>query len=282
VTTGCGCEDQDDKRMEDPVMYTNIEFNLLPDGVATVAIMRPHVLNAIDDATVVELMDLFERVAADDSIRALVFGSGSRGFCAGSDLDEAIEATPELHLYHWDIGQKMLRMLEDLPIPVVAAISGYAMGGGAEIALACDLRVASEDAKVGFPEVTIGGIPSWGGTQRLPKVVGQGNALELLLSGVPADARRAYEMGLFNRVVATGTELSAAVEWATLIAGRTPMALRAGKNLVRASAGVDREVGEVLEINWNVRCVAQPEFQERVGRFLAKRQRRSASDDSVR
>lgn len=248
----------------------NIRYEVA-DGIATLAIDRPHVLNAIDDPTVLAIIQVMDAIAADPSIRALIFASGEKAFCSGSDLDEAVEATVHLHRYHWEIGQQLLDRIEDLPIPVIAAVHGWAMGGGSEIALACDIRIASEDAKFGFPEITIGAIPSWGGTQRLPWIVGRGHALELLLSGIPIAAERALAIGLVNRVVPVGEEYAAAVELATVLAERPPTAVRAAKSLVRASAHATRLEGEALEVEWNLKNVADPEFERRVSSFLSRR-----------
>jgi enoyl-CoA hydratase len=254
--------------------YANIDFAEARPGVWLLALRRPEVLNAIDDPTVLEVLDALGGLAGREDARALVWGSGERGFCAGSDLDEAAAAgtDPDLHLRHWRLGHRMLNAVEDLPLPVLAAVSGYAMGGGTEIALACDLRLAGESARFGLPEITLGAIPSWGGTQRLAKVVGRGNALELLLTGVPIDAAEAHRIGLANRVVADAELTGAALDLAELIAERPRAAAGAAKYLVRRSFEVDRAEGEELELEANLRNVRRPEFAERVGKFLARRE----------
>jgi enoyl-CoA hydratase/carnithine racemase len=253
--------------------YENIDFAEARPGVWLLAIRRPRVLNAIDDPTVLEVIDAVATLAEREDAKALVWGSGERGFCAGSDLDEVAEAgvDPDLHLRHWRLGHQMLNAVEDLPLPVIAAVTGYAMGGGVEIALACDLRVAGESARFGLPEITLGAIPSWGGTQRIAKVVGRGNALELLLTGVPIDADHALRIGLANRVVADAAVTESALDLAELIAERPRGALGAAKYLVRRSYEVERGEGEDLELEANLDNVRRPEFAERVGRFLARR-----------
>jgi enoyl-CoA hydratase len=253
--------------------YENIDFAEARPGVWLLAIRRPEVLNAIDDPTVLEVIDATARLRENEDAKALVWGSGERGFCAGSDLDEVTEVglDADLHLRHWRLGHRMLNGIEDLPMPVIAAVSGYAMGGGTEIALACDLRIAAESARFGLPEITLGAIPSWGGSQRLPKVVGRGNALELLMTGVPIDAEHALRIGLANRVVADDAVTDAALDLAELIAERPRGALGSAKMLVRRGYEVDRPGGEEMELLANLDNVRQPEFAERVAKFIARR-----------
>lgn len=239
------------------------------------AISRPQVLNAIDDPTVLDVIDATRMLAADPEVRALVWGSGERGFCAGSDLDEAAVADVDLHLNHWRLGHQMLAAIEDLRVPVIAAVTGYAIGGGTEIALACDLRLAGESAHFGLPEITLGAIPSWGGTQRLPKVVGRGHANELLMTGTPITAHEAYRIGLANRIVPDEQVLDAAIELAEQLADRPSSALASAKLLVRRSYELDRDAGEQLEEALNLDNVRQPAFAQRVGRFLAQRSARN-------
>lgn len=256
--------------------YENIDLTEARPGVWLLAIRRPQVLNAIDDPTVLEVIEATRALRERADAKALVWGSGERGFCAGSDLDEVTEVglDADLHLRHWRLGHRMLNGIEDLPLPVIAAVSGYAMGGGTEIALACDMRVAGESARFGLPEITLGAIPSWGGTQRLPKVVGRGNALELLLTGVPIDAAHALRIGLANRVVADDAVTESALDLAELIAERPRGALGSAKTLVRRGYEVDRGGGEEMELLANLDNVRDPEFAARVAKFIARRERR--------
>jgi enoyl-CoA hydratase len=244
--------------------FRTIDFDEARPGVWVLAIRRPEVLNAIDDTTVLEVMQAVRRLREQPRARALIWGSGERGFCAGSDLDEVSAAGDDmdLHLRHWRLGQEM---------PVIAAVTGYAVGGGTEIALACDLRIAGSEARFGLPEITLGAIPSWGGTQRLPKVVGRGHALEMLMTGTPITADRALQIGLVNKVVADDDTLDAALSLAELIATRPATALGSAKALVRRSYEVDRLAGEQFELLANADNVRQPEFAERIAAFLAGR-----------
>src|SRR5437879_1913422 len=191
--------------------YETLLFDLR-DAIAFITINRPDKLNALNDQVVDELADAAERVASEPAIRgAILTGAGQKAFVAGADIADLAKQGPFDGKARALRGQAMLRRFETCGKPVVAAINGYALGGGCELALACHLRLASETAKFGQPEVKLGIAPGYGGTQRLPRLVGKGNALHLILTGAPTDAREAYRIGLVNRVV-PASELLAAAE----------------------------------------------------------------------
>jgi enoyl-CoA hydratase len=181
--------------------YSHIILEAGADGVAVVTVNRPDKLNALSTAVILELKDAFERIASEPSIRAaIVTGAGQKAFVAGADIAE-LESLSAAEARAFALrGQRVLRLLESGGKPSVAAVNGYALGGGLELAMACTVRFASENARLGQPEVKLGIVPGYGGTQRLPRLVGRGRALEMLLSGEPVTAAEAHRIGLVNAV----------------------------------------------------------------------------------
>src|SRR2546428_3052359 len=197
------------------------------DGIARITISRPEKLNALDRQTVQEIGRVVASAGQDTSIGVLIVtGAGEKAFVAGADIGELASQTPVEGTAYARAGQAVLDHLERLGKPSIAAINGYALGGGLELAMACTLRVASESAKLGQPEVALGIIPGYGGTQRLARLVGAGRALELILTGEPIDAREALRIGLVNRVVSPAELLPTAESLARTILMRGPGALR--------------------------------------------------------
>ena len=189
--------------------YHRILFGLSEDGIALIVINRPEKLNALDAQTMGELDDALGRLESEPGMRGLILtGAGEKAFIAGADVEDLARATPMEAQQISLRGQRILRRLETLPKPSVAAINGYALGGGLELALCCTLRVAAENARLGRPEVRLGILPGYGGTQRLPRLVGRGRALEMLLTGEPIDAAEACRIGLVNHVVPQAELLS--------------------------------------------------------------------------
>ncbi|HOL71171.1 MAG TPA: enoyl-CoA hydratase-related protein [Bryobacteraceae bacterium] len=182
--------------------YSRIAFELSEDGIALVTINRPEKLNALNATVIAELDDAFARAASDDAVKGLILtGAGEKAFAAGADIEELAGKTPVQAREASVAGQRAFRRLELMAKPSVAAIHGFALGGGLELAMCCTVRVASEDARLGQPEVRLGMIPGYGGTQRLPRLVGRGRALEMLLTGEPVDAGEALRIGLVDHVV---------------------------------------------------------------------------------
>ena len=208
--------------------YSHILFEADDAGVALVTVNRPDKLNALSTNVVAELNDAFERLARDASLRAgIVTGAGEKAFVAGADINElAVLSAYEARDYALR-GQAAWRTLETAGKPTVAAINGFALGGGLELAMACTVRFASEKARLGQPEVKLGIIPGYGGTQRLPRLVGRGRALELLLSGEPVSAAEAHRIGLVNAVVPQAELLNHSRSWLNkvLANGRLAVAL---------------------------------------------------------
>jgi len=247
-----------------------VRYDVL-DGVLTLTLDRPEKLNALSADLLADLGDALARAEADEAVKAVVVtGAGPKAFVAGAD----ISAFPTLSgLDGAELarsGQHVMNRIERLPKPVVAAVNGFALGGGCELALACHLRVASEAARFGLPEVGLGLIPGYGGTQRLPKVVGRGRALEMILTGEPVTAQRAYEIGLVNRVVPAADLLDAATSLAQTMATRSPAALRLALHAVLAS-DQPLSIGLPHEAALFGMAVATDDAREGTTAFLEKR-----------
>jgi len=197
------------------------------DGAtALITINRPKVLNALNSQTLDDLRHAILEVKHDDSVRAVVLtGSGDKSFVAGADINELAVLTPDGARAHAVRGQHVLDLIEHMGKPVIAAINGYALGGGCELAMACTIRLAADTAKLGQPEVNLGLIPGYAGTQRLARIVGRGRALELLLTGDQISAAEAHRLGLVNRVVPAGDLLTEAKTLAAALAAKAPVAV---------------------------------------------------------
>ena len=243
------------------------------DEIATVAVNRPKKLNALNRETVAELDAVFSRLASDDKVRAvIVTGEGEKAFVAGADIEELARETSSTGHLTALRGQAVFRRIETLGKPVLAAINGYALGGGLELALSCHVRLATEGAKLGFPEVTLGAIPGYGGTQRLARIVGRGRALELILTGDPIDAAEAHRIGLVNRVVPKGSSLlEATAALARRMTRNAPLALRHALTAVDQGLEVDQEKGMLLEATlFGILCGTE-DLREGMNAFLEKR-----------
>ncbi|MFH1176318.1 MAG: enoyl-CoA hydratase-related protein [Acidobacteriota bacterium] len=242
------------------------------DGVRVVTINRPEKLNALNAQVLVELDLAVEEAATAAAVRALVLtGAGEKAFVAGADIAEFVALTPAGAQELARRGQRLFTTIEELDKPVIAAVNGFALGGGCELALACHLRVASRNAKFGQPEVKLGLIPGYGGTQRLPRLVGRGRALELLLTGGMIDAATAHSWGLVNRLVEAGDARAGALKLAEEILAVSPVAVARCLEAVRA--GLDLPLGRALEVEAALfgLCAASEDMREGATAFLEKR-----------
>jgi enoyl-CoA hydratase len=242
------------------------------DGVLTITIDRPKVLNALNAQTVTEIGRAFDEAREDDSIRCVILtGAGEKAFVAGADINELSQMTPLTGKGVAERGQRILSKIERLPKPVIAAINGFALGGGCEIALACHIRIASEKAQLGLPEVTLGIIPGYGGTQRMARLLGKGKALELILTGDRIGAVEAERIGLVNKVVPADQLMPAAEEMARRIASRGPLAVRAAIEAVMNGSEMPFEEGQFLEATLFGLLAATEDMKEGMAAFLEKR-----------
>jgi len=243
------------------------------EGIATVTVDRPEKLNALNTEVMSALDAAFEAAESDAALRCLIVtGAGDRAFIAGADIAELASLTPIGARAHSRRGQAVLDRLEGLPIPTIAAINGFAYGGGLELAMACALRVASENAKMGLPETSLGILPGYGGTQRLSRLVGPARAAELVLTAEKGlTATEALRIGLVNRVAPAGQALAAAKELARRIASNGPAACRYALEAIRRGAGMPLAEGLVLEGTLFGLCATTDDMREGMGAFLEKR-----------
>lgn len=216
-------------------------------GVAIVVINRPEALNALNTLFFEEMDLLISQLAQDQSIRVMILTGEGKAFVAGADISEMVDKNADEGSAFGSRGQHTFRSLELLPFPVIAAINGFALGGGLELAMACDIRIASAKAKFGQPEVNLGLTPGFAGTQRLPRLVGLGNALYLLTSAEMIDASTALRMGLIQQIIEPDHLLDEAFKLAETIAKKGPQAVRKVKMLTRKALETDLETGSELE-----------------------------------
>lgn len=251
--------------------FEHLLYDVDGDGVATITINRPDKLNALNAAVLSELEVAFRQARADSAVKGVTLtGSGEKSFVAGADIRQFSELGP-LDGHRFAIkGQAIFNRIEEMTKPVVAAVNGYALGGGCELAMACHLRVASENAIFGQPEVNLGILPGYGGTQRLPRLVGRGIALELILTGERISAQRAYEIGLANRVVTQEELLETSKKLILAISSKAPVAVSMAMDAVRASELPMRE-GLRYEAALFGQACATLDFREGVSAFLERR-----------
>ncbi|MBI5343498.1 MAG: enoyl-CoA hydratase/isomerase family protein [Deltaproteobacteria bacterium] len=251
--------------------YANLLVSV-SEKIATVTINRPKSLNALNFATMRDLSGAFEDLGGREDVGAvLLTGAGEKAFVAGADISEMKDYTP-LRAFEFSMyGQGVLERIERLPQPVIGVINGFALGGGCELAMACDLLIAADTAKLGQPEVSLGIIPGYGGTQRLPRLVGRNLAKELVLTGEMITAQRAYEIGLVNRVVPRAELMDAARETAMKILSRGPVAVRTAK--MAMNRGLDLDLSNACAFEANVFAVgfSTADRIEGMTAFLEKR-----------
>jgi enoyl-CoA hydratase/carnithine racemase len=240
--------------------------------IAIITINRPDVLNAMNLQVLREMHEAMADFRDDDGLWvSIITGAGDRAFCAGADIKEMLPFMKEsLPQHPWAIPDTPIRGLE-LWKPLIAAINGLALGGGLELALACDLRIASEKARLGSPEINLGLIPGGGATQRLPRMIPSCKAAELLLMGKPIDAQEAYRIGLVNTVVPPEQVMSTAREWAETICQAGPLAVRAAKEAMIRGSSLTLEDGLRLENTLEAYVMSTEDFTEGTSAFVEKR-----------
>jgi len=243
------------------------------EKIATVVIDRPEALNALNSDVMKELYEAVEKIKATPDVRvALFMGGGEKSFVAGADIKQMADMTPIEGAEWGRFGQSTFSAIAELPCPTIAVVQGFALGGGCELALACDIRIASEKARFGQPEVGLGIVPGFGGTQRLARLVGPGQAKRLIFSGEMISANEAYAIGLVEQVVPHEQLKEAAMKLAQTIASKSPNAVRLAKVAINHGLEGSLEEGMRLEASLFGLCFASPEQKEGMTDFLEKRQ----------
>src|SRR5216117_1592891 len=251
--------------------YQTLLFEI-KDGVALITINRPDKLNALNDQVMAELGDAAERIASEDAIGgAILTGAGPKAFVAGADIADLAKQGPFDGKARALRGQGVLRRLETCGKPVIAAVNGFALGGGCELAMACHIRIASDTAKFGQPELKLGIAPGYGGTQRLPRLVGKGRALQLILTGEMIDAQEAYRIGLVNKVVPAADVLVESEKMMRGILAMGPLAVRLAMEAVDQGLEMSLDEGLLLEANHFGLLAATADMKEGTTAFLEKR-----------
>jgi len=247
------------------------------DGIAFVTINRPDKLNALNDQVMAELGQAADRITSEDAIRGVILtGAGPKAFVAGADIADLAKQGPFDGKARALRGQGVLRRLETCGKPVVAAVNGFALGGGCELAMACHIRIASDTAKFGQPEVKLGIAPGYGGTQRLPRLVGKGRALQLILTGEMIDAAEAYRIGLVNKVVPAADLAAESEKLVRGILAMGPLAVRLSLEAVERGLDMSMDEGLLLEANHFGLLAATADMKEGLTAFLEKRAPRFA------
>jgi enoyl-CoA hydratase len=251
--------------------YNNILFEI-KDNIALITINRPDKLNALNGKTLEELESVFSEINSNAKVSAVVVtGSGEKAFVAGADIAELNKLDVISAKAFADNGQAVFNKIENFDKPVIAAVNGFALGGGCELALACHIRLASNNAKFGQPEVNLGIIPGYGGTQRLARLINNGRAVEYILTGDMIDSEEAFRIGLVNRIFTQEELLDKAFELAGKIAGKGQQAIRFAFNAIRANHQFSLRDGLKYEASLFALCCGTEDFKEGTSAFLEKR-----------
>jgi len=254
-----------------PMELTDVIFDKAP--IATLTVNRPSALNALNKSVLEQIAQVLREVRHDTSVRVLIVtGAGDRAFVAGADIAAMSKMSTVDGLEFSRLGHRVMGTIEDLPIPVIAAVNGFALGGGVELAMACDLIIASERARFGQPEINLGLIPGFGGTQRLPHRIGQAKARELIMTGDMIDARTALDLGLVNYVVAPDQLMAETRKLAEKVASKSSVALRQAKAALRASFTMEEDAGLRFEQESFGIAFASEDRVEGTEAFVGKRQ----------
>lgn len=244
-------------------------------GICTVKINRPEKLNAMNIDVARDLISTFEEIGHDDSVKVVILtGEGQKAFSAGADIEYMSKISADESVEYAKIGQLVTATVELLKQPTIAAVNGFALGGGCELAMSCDIRIAADTAKLGQPEVSIGIPPGWGGTQRLMRIVGIAKAKELVYTGKMIKATEALEIGLVNKVVPLADLTAAAEEMAAQIATNSVMGVRMSKVAINKGRNADLDTGLSIELLAWRNCFTHPDRKERMTNFVNKSKNR--------
>jgi len=251
--------------------YKNILLEQTP-SVATITVNRPDKLNALNATTIKELDHAFQGLAENPKVKVIVLtGAGDKAFVAGADISEINQLSASQALAFSQQGQRLMLKIEQLGKPVIAAVNGYALGGGCELAMACTLRIAADNAKLGLPEISLGIMPGFGGTQRLNRLAGRAATLEMSLSGKPIDAERAYTLGLVTQVVPSKGLTESVASLATSLCDAAPIAVSNILKAVEQGNECSLERGLEYESQLFALCCASEDMKEGTAAFLSKR-----------
>jgi len=251
--------------------YNNLLVTV-EESIATITFNRPKALNAMNSDTMLELRDAVTACKNDENVKVLILtGAGEKAFVAGADISQMQNLKPAEALGFMELGNETLRLIETMPKPVIAVVNGFALGGGSEITMACDVRFASENALFGQPEISLGIIPGWGGTQRLARLIGMGRAKEMILGGAPIDAKRAYEIGLVNKVFPLDQLLGEARKFALKLTTLPGFALKMIKHSVNFGYDLSLDNAIRLEVECCAQCFSTDDQKEGMTAFLEKR-----------
>ena len=241
------------------------------DGICTVKINRPDKLNAMNMDTARELVEIFENLGKDDDVKVIILtGEGDKAFSAGADIEYMSKISPDESEEYAKLGQLVTATVENVKQPTIAAVNGFALGGGCELAMSCDIRIAANTAKMGQPEVTIGIPPGWGGTQRLMRIVGIAKAKELVYTGKMIKADEAREIGLVNQVVELSALMDETMKMAKVIASNSAIAVRMSKSAINIGRNADLDTGLGVELLAWRNCFTHPDREERMTAFVNK------------
>ena len=241
------------------------------DGICTVKINRPEKLNAMNMDAAKELTEVFENLGKDDSVKVIILtGEGDKAFSAGADIEYMSKISADESEEYAKLGQLVTGTVENVKQPTIAAVNGFALGGGCELAMSCDIRIAANTAKMGQPEVTIGIPPGWGGTQRLMRIVGIAKAKEMVFTGKMIKAEEAREIGLVNQVVELSTLMDETMKMAKTIAGNSSIAVRMSKAAMNKGRNADLDTGLGIELLAWRNCFTHPDREERMTSFVNK------------
>ncbi len=241
------------------------------EGICTVKINRPDKLNAMNMDVAKELIKTFEDLGKDDDVKVIILtGEGDKAFSAGADIEYMSKITPTESEEYAKLGQLVTATVENVKQPTIAAINGFALGGGCELAMSCDIRIAANTAKMGQPEVTIGIPPGWGGTQRLMRIVGIAKAKEIVFTGKMVKADEAREIGLVNQVVESSSLMDETMKMAKTIASNSAIAVRMSKVAINKGRNADLDTGLGIELLAWRNCFTHPDREERMTAFVNK------------
>lgn len=241
------------------------------DGICIIKINRPEKLNAMNGDVAKELISIFEKTGTDDSVKVIILtGEGDRAFSAGADIEYMSKISPDESVEYAKLGQLLTATVENVRQPTIAAVNGFALGGGCELAMSCDIRLASDTAKLGQPEVTIGIPPGWGGTQRLLRIVGIAKAKELVYTGKMIKADEAKEIGLVNHVFPLASLMDEATKMAKAIVENSAIGVQMSKTAINKGRNADLDTGLGVELLAWRNCFTHPDREQRMTAFVNK------------